>query len=251
MKVDDMDAKAFEREVSILKYARHPNIVQFMGVVVGHSIPTIVTEFVPIGDLHSAMQKPEYAKKFTLKQRLLIALDVAKGLNYLHGLDTPIVHLDLKSPNLLLDKKFSVKICDFGLSRFRCKAHISLQSATGFTAAWCAPEVLEHRHSDEKADIFSFGVVLWELWTKKSPWDGYSPFQVIKTVAMDNKRLDIPEDMWTELASLMELCWDKNPERRPSSTDVLNSLVKVIKTKKQLLEEEEVDSSSRCGAMVG
>ncbi|KAG0476354.1 hypothetical protein HPP92_013195 [Vanilla planifolia] len=95
----------------------------------------------------------------------------AKGINYLHCLNPPIVHWDLKSPNLLVDKNWSVKVCDFGLSRLKANTFISSKSVGG-TAEWMAPEFLRGERTDEKSDVFSFGVVLWELLTMQQPWRG-------------------------------------------------------------------------------
>ena len=94
------------------------------------------------------------------RRRLSMAYDVAKGMNYLHKRNPPIVHRDLKSPNLLVDKKYTVKVCDFGLSRLKANTFLSSKSAAG-TPEWMAPEVLRDEPSNEKSDVYSFGVILW------------------------------------------------------------------------------------------
>ena len=89
---------------------------------------------------------------------------VIRGMHYLHSFEPMIVHRDLKSPNLLVDKSFVVKVCDFGLSRMKRNTYLSSKTNAG-TPEWMAPEVLRNDDSDEKADIYSFGVILWELAT--------------------------------------------------------------------------------------
>lgn len=98
-----------------------------------------------------------------------MALDVAKGMQYLHTRIPPIVHLDLKSPNLLVDRDWRVCVCDFGLSRLKYNAYLSNRMNVG-TAEWTAPEVLRNEPSNEKADVYSFGVILYELMTGQEPW---------------------------------------------------------------------------------
>lgn len=158
-----------------------------------------------------------------------MALDVAKGINYLHCLDPPIVHWDLKSPNLLVDKNWTVKVCDFGLSRFKANSFISSKSVAG-TPEWMAPEFLRGEPSNEKSDVYSFGVILWELVTMQQPWSGLCPAQVVGAVAFQNRRLSIPQNTPPVLASLMESCWADDPAQRPSFGKIVESLKKLLKS---------------------
>ncbi|KAG6531950.1 hypothetical protein ZIOFF_005786 [Zingiber officinale] len=123
--------KEFLREVAIMKRVRHPNIVLFMGAVTKHPHLSIVTEYLPRGSLYRLIHRAAPGEILDRRRRLRIALDVAKGINYLHCLNPPIVHWDLKSPNLLVDKNWSVKVCDFGLSRFKANTFISSKSVAG------------------------------------------------------------------------------------------------------------------------
>ncbi|GAU36935.1 hypothetical protein TSUD_62040 [Trifolium subterraneum] len=108
-----------------------------------------------------------------------MALDAvgARGMNYLHNGTPVIVHRDLKSPNLLVDKNWVVK------------------------AEWMAPEVLRNELSDEKCDVFSYGVILWELSTLRQPWGGMNPMQVV--VGFQHRRLDIPDDVDPAIANII------------------------------------------------
>ncbi|XP_054812621.1 serine/threonine-protein kinase CTR1-like isoform X2 [Prosopis cineraria] len=123
--------KEFLREVAIMKRLRHPNIVLLMGAVTQPPNLSIVTEYLSRGSLYRLLHKPGAKEMLDERRRLSMAYDVAKGMNYLHKRNPPIVHRDLKSPNLLVDKKYTVKVCDFGLSRLKANTFLSSKSAAG------------------------------------------------------------------------------------------------------------------------
>lgn len=233
--VNDYHMKEFLREVSIMKRVRHPNVVLFMGAVTMRPNLSIVTEYLPRGSLYRLIHRASAGDILDKRKRLRMALDVAKGINYLHCLSPPIVHWDLKSPNLLVDKNWTVKVCDFGLSRFKANTFISSKSVAG-TPEWMAPEFLRGEPSNEKSDVYSFGVILWELLTMQQPWSGLSPAQVVGAVAFQNRRLAIPQNTSPELASLMESCWADKPEQRPSFKTIVDALKKLLKSPLQLLQ---------------
>ncbi|KAF8404720.1 hypothetical protein HHK36_009609 [Tetracentron sinense] len=138
----DDQLKEFLREVAILKRVRHPNVVLFMGAVTKHPHLSIVTEYLPRGSLYRLIHRPDAREILDKRRRLRMALDVAKGINYLHCLNPSIVHWDLKSPNLLVDKNWTVKVCDFGLSRFKANTFISSKSVAGTLSHFFLKEVL-------------------------------------------------------------------------------------------------------------
>ncbi|KAF9603131.1 hypothetical protein IFM89_033967 [Coptis chinensis] len=231
----DNHMKEFLREVSIMKRVRHPNVVLFMGAVTKRPHLSIVTEYLPRGSLYRLLNRTAAGEILDKRRRLRMALDVAKGINYLHCLNPPIVHWDLKSPNLLVDKNWTVKVCDFGLSRFKANTFISSKSVAG-TPEWMAPEFLRGEPSNEKSDVYSFGVILWELVTIQQPWSGLSPAQVVGAVAFQNRRLAIPQNTCPELASLMESCWADKPEQRPSFANIVDALKKLLKSPLQSVQ---------------
>ncbi|MQL73837.1 hypothetical protein Taro_006222 [Colocasia esculenta] len=169
--------------VAIMKRVRHPNVVLFMGAVTKRPHLSIVTEYLPRGSLYRLINRASAGEVLDKRRRLRMALDVAKGVNYLHCLNPPIVHWDLKTPNLLVDKNWAVKVCDFGLSRFKANTFISSKSVAG-TPEWMAPEFLRGEPTNEKSDVFSFGVILWELVTMQQPWTGLSPPQRSKGASL-------------------------------------------------------------------
>lgn len=192
-----MSAKAirdFHSEVALMRALRHPNIVIFMGLVMDPVC--LVTEYCHNGNLFDLLhdtiedeQGEHYAVKIPWQRRVRIALDVARGMNFLHTSTPVIIHRDLKSLNILVDEKWTAKVSDFGLSRFKVlieSLYLIKQSATAHgmmtgqcgTYQWMAPEVIGGHIYTEKADVFSFGINLWELLTRKIPYDGMQPMQV-------------------------------------------------------------------------
>ncbi|XP_052881883.1 uncharacterized protein LOC108476245 isoform X2 [Gossypium arboreum] len=162
--------------VSLMKRLRHPNVLLFMGAVTSPQRLCIVTEFLQRGSLFRLLQRN--AAKLDRKRRVHMALDIARGMNYLHHCNPTIVHRDLKSSNLLVDKNWTVKVGDFGLSRLKHATFLTTKTGKG-TPHWMAPEVLRNEPSDEKSDIYSFGVILWELATGKIPWENLNSIQCV------------------------------------------------------------------------
>ncbi|KAF8401308.1 hypothetical protein HHK36_012241 [Tetracentron sinense] len=197
---------SFRQEVSLMKRLRHPNVLLFMGAVTSPQRLCIVTEFLPRGSLFRLLQKN--ASRLDWRRRVHMALDIARGVNYLHHCNPPIIHRDLKSSNLFVDKNWTVKVGDFGLSRLKRETYLTTKSGKG-TPQWMAPEVLRNEPSDEKSDVYSYGVVLWELATEKIPWDNLNSMQVIGAVGFMNQRLEIPKDLDPQWVAIIESCWHR------------------------------------------
>ncbi|KAH0855688.1 hypothetical protein HID58_003953 [Brassica napus] len=204
---------------------RHPNVLLFMGAVTSPPRLCIVSEFLPRGSLFRLLQRN--ASKLDWRRRIHMALDIARGMNYLHHCSPPIVHRDLKSSNLLVDKNWTVKVADFGLSRIKHETYLTTKSGKG-TPQWMAPEVLRNESADEKyilvSDIYSFGVVLWELATEKIPWETLNAMQVIGAVGFMNQRLEIPKDIDPLWIALMESCWHSDTKLRPTFQELMDKL---------------------------
>ncbi|AQK59738.1 probable serine/threonine-protein kinase SIS8 isoform X1 [Zea mays] len=211
----------FKCEVRIMSRLRHPNVVLFLGYVTQSPNLSILTEYLPRGSLYRLLHRPN--SRIDEVRRLKMAFDVAKGMNYLHSSHPTIVHRDLKSPNLLVDKNWVVKVSDFGMSRLKHHTFLSSKSTAG-TPEWMAPEVLRNEPSNEKCDVYSFGVILWELATMRVPWSGLNPMQVVGAVGFQNRRLEIPKDVDPQVASIISSCWDSDPSKRPSFSQLLSPL---------------------------
>ncbi|CAI5476485.1 unnamed protein product [Closterium sp. Yama58-4] len=234
----------FAQEVLVWSKLRHKNICEFVGAIiggqesydltstvedhqgqlrVGRNLCCLVLEFLPGGTLKQLLAKQSKKKKrLPLKRALHLALQVAEGLRYLHARN--IVHRDLKTDNLLLDQKLRVvKIADFGVSRVE-PGDCSMKRRTG-TFGYMAPEVLKEQPYDHKADVYSYGVVLWEIVTCGNPFlfEGLKPEQVCCMVNQ-GLRPDVPSWCPPALADLMRRCWHHMPARRPDMSEVVERL---------------------------
>uniref|UniRef100_A0A0D3BA04 non-specific serine/threonine protein kinase n=1 Tax=Brassica oleracea var. oleracea TaxID=109376 RepID=A0A0D3BA04_BRAOL len=213
--------QSFRQEVALMKRLRHPNVLLFMGAVTSPQRLCIVSELLPRGSLFQLLQKK--TSKLDWRWRIHMALDIARGMNYLHCCSPPIVHRDLKSSNLLVDRNLTVKVADFGLSRVKHETYLTTKSGKG-TPQWMAPEVLRNESADEKSDIYSFGVVLGELATEMIPWETLNSMQVIGAVGFMNQRLEIPKDIDPLWVSLMESCWHSDAKLRPTFQELTERL---------------------------
>ncbi|XP_022848033.1 probable serine/threonine-protein kinase SIS8 isoform X2 [Olea europaea var. sylvestris] len=159
----------FFNEISILSRIRHPNVILFLGACTKPPRLSLVTEYMEMGSLYYLIHVSGLKKKLSWKRRVKMLCDICRGLMCLHRMK--IVHRDLKSANCLLNKNWTVKICDFGLSRALTTVPMKDSSSAG-TPEWMAPELLRNEPFTEKCDIFSLGVIIWELCTLKRPWEG-------------------------------------------------------------------------------
>ncbi|PHU11239.1 hypothetical protein BC332_18169 [Capsicum chinense] len=216
----------FWNEAIKLADLHHPNVVAFYGVVLdgpGGSVAT-VTEYMVNGSLRNALQKNE--RNLDKRKRLIIAMDVAFGMEYLHGKN--IVHFDLKSDNLLVNLRDPhrpiCKVGDLGLSKVKCQTLIS--GGVRGTLPWMAPELLNGSSSlvSEKVDVFSFGIVLWELLTGEEPYAELHYGAIIGGIVSNTLRPPVPESCDSDWKSLMERCWSAEPSERPNFTEIANEL---------------------------
>ncbi|KAF0902158.1 hypothetical protein E2562_014408 [Oryza meyeriana var. granulata] len=218
--------KEFNDEVFIMRKIRHKNIVRFLGACTKPTTLCIVTEFMKNGSVYDYLHKRKGS--FKLPSLLKAAVDISKGMNYLH--QNKIIHRDLKTANLLMDEHELIKVADFGVARV--KAESGIMTAETGTYRWMAPEiyatffvqVIEHKPYDSKADVFSFGIVLWELLTGKIPYEFLTPLQAAIGVVQEGLRPVIPRGTNPKLALLLESCWQQNPASRPDFVQILQKL---------------------------
>ncbi|XP_057795485.1 serine/threonine-protein kinase STY8-like [Salvia miltiorrhiza] len=203
----------FAQEVAILRQVQHDNVVRFIGACTKLPHLCIVTEYMPRGSLYEYLHKNHPALK--LPQLLKFAMDVCKGMEYLHQKN--VIHRDLKTANLLMDTSNVVKVADFGVARFQNNGGI-MTAETG-TYRWMAPEVINHQPYDQKADVFSFAIVLWELVTAKVPYDNMTPLQAALGVRQ-GLRPELPINAHPKVLSLMQRCWEAIPSERPSFSEI-------------------------------
>lgn len=174
----------------------------------------IVMEYAPGGSLFSFLR--HRAHELDAQRTLNWAIDVACGMKYLcEEAPTPIVHRDLKSHNLLIAGNGRLKISDFGVARVAA-TQAGMMSSTAGTFAYMAVECITQREYSQKSDVWSFGVVLWELITGQVPYDLIEPFAVAYGVATGQLRLPVPAGCPPVYRGLIEACWARDPSARPT-----------------------------------
>eukprot|EP00271_Cylindrocystis_brebissonii_P000612 TRINITY_DN1072_c0_g1_i1.p1 TRINITY_DN1072_c0_g1~~TRINITY_DN1072_c0_g1_i1.p1 ORF type:complete len:618 (-),score=150.57 TRINITY_DN1072_c0_g1_i1:368-2221(-) len=233
-RLSDTLQQEFAQEVYIMRKVRHKNVVQFIGACTKPPNLSIVTEFMSGGSVYDWLHKQKAATR--LPMLLKIAVDVARGMDFLHK--NNIIHRDLKAANLLMNENEVVKVADFGVARVQ--AHGGVMTAETGTYRWMAPEVIEHRPYNHKADVFSFGIVLWELLTGKLPYADLTPLQAAVNVVQKNLRPAIPRGTHPAVADMMERCWRTEVNDRPEFAELVVQLQEILKE-----VEEESESETR------
>jgi serine/threonine protein kinase len=232
--------KTLEREVALMVNMRHPNVILFMGLC--PEPPCVVTEYCSRGSLYdllrSARDDPVLAQQLNWPRRLGLAMDSAKGMLYLHSHKPPIIHRDLKSPNLLVDGQWRAKVTDFNLSRLS-EAPSVASSVNANNPRWQAPEVIHSRDFSTNGDVYAFGLILWELATWELPFEQMTQFQIMLSVGEKGGRPEIPEPSspslrggdfpgYADYVSLMKACWAQNPKDRPGFDQIIAMLRKIV-----------------------
>ncbi|CAN4081815.1 unnamed protein product [Withania somnifera] len=216
----------FWREAEILSKLHHPNVVAFYGVVQdgpGGTLAT-VTEFMVNGSLRHVLLCKD--RQLDRRRKLIIAMDAAFGMEYLHSKN--IVHFDLKCDNLLVNLKDPsrpiCKVGDFGLSKI--KRNTLVTGGVRGTLPWMAPELLNGSSNkvSEKVDVFSFGIVLWEILTGEEPYANMYYGAIIGGIVNNTLRPPVPGFCDPEWRILMEQCWAPDPSVRPCFTEIARRL---------------------------
>nr|XP_043872587.1 mitogen-activated protein kinase kinase kinase 13 isoform X3 [Solea senegalensis] len=203
-----------ETDIKHLRKLKHPNIISFKGVCTQAPCYCIIMEYCAQGQLYEVLRA---GRKVT--PRLLVdwASGIASGMNYLHL--HKIIHRDLKSPNVLVTHCDTVKISDFGTSKELSDKSTKMSFAG--TVAWMAPEVIRNEPVSEKVDIWSFGVVLWELLTGEIPYKDVDSSAIIWGVGSNSLHLPVPSTCPDGFKILMKQTWQGKPRNRPSFRQIL------------------------------
>jgi len=220
---DSEDRKFVEKlseELDIFRHLRHENIVSFLGHEFNNGELCIFMEYASGGSLQAMIQ--EFGP---LRGKLLAdaALGMISGLDYLHTRNPPVIHRDIKSANVLVDKEFGIKLSDFGCSK-RCD--VSTTYTTKGSIPWMAPEVIQQQNGyGRKADIWSLGCTIIELATAETPW-GKGAFDnvmsAIKLIGMTEEIPPVPSDMQIELQALVSSCLQRDAYSRPMASDLVS-----------------------------
>uniref|UniRef100_A0A665WD38 Mitogen-activated protein kinase kinase kinase 7 n=1 Tax=Echeneis naucrates TaxID=173247 RepID=A0A665WD38_ECHNA len=220
------ERNAFLVELRQLSRVNHPNIVKLYGSC--ENPVCLVMEYAECGSLYNLLHSADPQPHYTASHAMSWCLQCAQGVAYLHAMKPKaLIHRDLKPPNLLLVARGTVlKICDFGTA---CDIQTYMTNNKG-SAAWMAPEVFEGSNYSEKCDVFSWGIILWEVITRKKPFDeiGGSAFCIMWAVHRGT-RPPMIKDLPEPIETLMTRCWDKEPSQRPSMEEVKNTMNHLMK----------------------
>ncbi|XP_038987378.1 integrin-linked protein kinase 1-like [Phoenix dactylifera] len=226
---DRLVMQDFRHEVKLLVKLRHPNIVQFLGAVTERKPLMLITEYLRGGDLHQFLKE-----KGSLSPLMAVnfALDIARGMAYLHNEPNVIIHRDLKPRNVLLVNSNAdhLKVGDFGLSKLiRVQNSHDVYKMTGETGSYryMAPEVFKHRKYDKKVDVFSFAMILYEMLEGDPPFSNYEPYEAAKYVAGGHRPTCRAKGYVQELRELTDQCWAADMNQRPSFLEILKRLERI------------------------
>jgi len=212
----------FINEINIISSLRHPNIVLYMGASIDKMNYYMITEYLPKGSLFDYIHRDR--GKINEREQINIAYEISVALKYLHSRN--VVHCDLKSSNILIDDNWKIKIGDFGLSRFFSLEDTEESKGRIGTPHWMAPEVLKGGKYEHCADIFSFGMILWEILSLEIPYYGIDPYQVISIVAEQKRIVQVPEKGNIIIRKLIERCLDYDSSKRPQLDEIVDILWK-------------------------
>lgn len=256
-------SESFMREAEVLAKLNHPNIIRMYGVVIepmekGHSgssfidsssrdsgssssqhsclteqpsiIAGIMTDYVRGGSMSGQLRAAK--RRPTLKERCQVAVQAARGMAFLHAQNPAVIHFDLKPDNLLVDgdgDTLHVKVADFGLSKHKFQTFVSCRDLRG-TLPYMAPELVSNPNQvSERCDVWSMGVVMWEMYTLEIPYNKMSAQQILLALMHGNIHLHIPSSCEPEWRGLIEMCMDPKPESRPSFKQLTIILDKMLR----------------------
>jgi len=209
LKDDSKAAQTFLAEASVMTTLHHKNLVDLIGIYFENNALNMVTEFCKNGALVDYLRSRGRAV-ITKDKQIGFACDICNGMQYLE--EKKIVHRDLAARNVLLAEDLTAKVADFGLAR-----DVALEMEKGkFPVKWTAPEAIQDNAFSTKSDIWSFGVLLWEIFSYgRNPYPRVPLNEVLQKV---NKgyRMEIPEGCSQNIYQLMKDCWELKPERRPT-----------------------------------
>ncbi|XP_022720465.1 serine/threonine-protein kinase HT1-like [Durio zibethinus] len=211
--------KQFNREVTLLSRLHHPNVIKFVAACRKPPVYCVITEYLSEGSLRAYLHKLDQ-KSLPLQKLIAIALEVAHGMEYIHS--QGVLHRDLKPENILIDQEFHLKIADFGIA---CEgAYCDLLADDPGTYRWMAPEMIKKKPYGRKVDVYSFGLILWEMLAGTIPYEDMNPIQAAFAVVNKNLRPVIPGDCPSAMRALIEQCWSLHPDKRPEFWQIVKVL---------------------------
>eukprot|EP00048_Salpingoeca_helianthica_P011638 m.168120 g.168120 ORF g.168120 m.168120 type:complete len:1190 (+) comp15257_c0_seq2:75-3644(+) len=257
--VQELDASAvadFDHEIKLLRRLRHRNIVFFYGAGLLDGGPFLVTEYMARGSLKAILHGS--AAVLGWRRRLRALQDTAAGMHYLHSQTPPFIHRDLKSGNLLVTDTWTVKVCDLGTARVcglveggpraaSSNAALDTMTCGVGTLLWTAPEVLQGRQYDIKADVYSFSIVMFEVLTRVLPYPTLNTTWAVRDAVEAGVRPEVPADCPSAYGLLMRRCWSTAPADRPAFGECLagiEAMLAAAPADPEEMQETEAPTSS-------
>ncbi|KAH0906458.1 hypothetical protein HID58_038285 [Brassica napus] len=247
--------KEFQTEVMLLGRLHHRNLVNLVGYCAEKGQHMLIYVYMSKGSLASHLYSEKH-KPLSWDLRIYIALDVARGLEYLHdGAVPPVIHRDIKSSNILLDQSMRARVADFGLSR---EEMVNKHAANvRGTFGYLDPEYISTRTFTKKSDVYGFGVLLFELIAARNPQQGLMEYVELAALNAEEKvgweeivdsRLDGRFDLQevNEVAALAYKCISRAPRKRPNMRDVVQVLARVVKVRHSRKRQKMSPSPSPC-----
>eukprot|EP00931_Biecheleriopsis_adriatica_P056155 TRINITY_DN33278_c0_g1_i1.p1 TRINITY_DN33278_c0_g1~~TRINITY_DN33278_c0_g1_i1.p1 ORF type:complete len:1708 (-),score=448.60 TRINITY_DN33278_c0_g1_i1:75-5198(-) len=223
--ISPLQLEELEKEVAALRSLDHPRLVKFIGACLQPPNLCIITEFMAGGSLHHLLHKAK--TPLTLAQQAKMALQVCDGVGFLHSSSPPVVHRDLKSLNIVLDRIYNAKICDFGLTQSMDKTHISLkEGGAGGSPRYMAPECYDCKGKiTEKVDVWALGCILVEIFGGPLPYDDCSNIQqIVAKVLIDKEVPYIPNHLPKGVRPIVQDCFSFDIKQRASAPDVYSRM---------------------------
>lgn len=224
--MNEKDMLEFEKEIHFLRGLNCPYIVGFIGMCSDPKNRCIVTEYMGGGSLYDIL----HTKKQKLQMHMIkkLSIDIASGLDYLHRCKPPIIHRDVKSMNILVDSEECTvgKVCDFGLARVRDSIQSANMQMTQMVGSpmWMAPEIMKNEPYSQSVDVYSYALVMFEMFTNRLPYPELNQMQLLMEVAINRKRPQLPPNAPPFIQQLINNCWHPNPDSRPTFSIILQIL---------------------------
>lgn len=235
LRMGPREHERIQREINVMSKITHPNLVRLYGVTLNPL--QVITGWCAGGDCFNLLHTQINNVQLGWDQLHKMSSDVAAGMAYLHARNPLIIHRDLKSPNLMLDLPVTgptdcpqVKVTDFGLSKMRYEqspdACNEMTTQVG-SVNWMAPEAISSTNYDERVDIYSFGMVMFEIICREVPFEDAEDHEDLKNQIVSGQRPDleaVPPDTPPLLRNLMIACWAADPDQRPDFRQICSTL---------------------------
>ncbi|KAG0239168.1 hypothetical protein BGW41_007859 [Actinomortierella wolfii] len=229
---------SIQREIKALERLNYRHIIQFYGTAYHEDQLVVLTDLAERGSLASAIQKG--IEDWSAKERF--AREMLLGLAYIHS--KGILHLDLKSENVLLSHSNEVKLCDFGCATVKTTSVTKSTDSQKGTVHWSAPEIFVAKPKySTKSDMYSLGMVMWEMAANcTSPFKDHRDNSIIISLVKDGTREELPNGTPTKYQTWVEKCWDKDPTKRPEAKEYFREVESVEEEEKTDEEGHDTDN---------